>query len=246
MGGSGICGYILKDLIDTKPVFICNSYNLPKFIDKKTLVFTISYSGNTKETINMYRQAKRKTKKLVIITSGGKLGKVKNTIIIPKGLVPRQALAFLFFPMWKIINGNVKDTIKTVSTVKDDLGIAKKLHKKLPVIDASAGYYSAALRWKQQINENSKRLAIANVFPEVNHNQVEAVFKNSRLVFLKDKNEKAIKYLKDVIQVKLKGKSKIAKLFYGIAVGDNVSINLAKLNKENYLKYKLIEKLKKR
>ena len=192
----------------------------------------------------MYKQAKKKTKKLVIITSGGILGKVKGAILVPEGLQPRFALAYLFFPMWRILNKNIKEVIKTVDSVKNDLGIAKKLYNKLPVIYSSDGYYSVALRWKQQINEDSKRLAVANVFPEINHNEIESKYKNAKIIFLKNKDEKAIKYLKNVTEVKLKGESKLAKIFYGISLGDYVSLNLAKLNKENYLKYKLIEKLK--
>lgn len=248
MGGSGISGYILKDLIEDKPVFVLQDYNLPEFIDQNTLVFIVSYSGNTQETISMYKQAKNKTKNIIIITSGGILGKIKNAVLIPQGLQPRHALAYLFFPMWKILNKSPKDVIKTTKKVKSDLNITKYLYKKLPIIYTNYGYSSIALRWKQQINEDAKQLAISNTFPELNHNEIESRLKNSTIIFLKDKEEKAIKYLKKetkVIDIKLQGKSKIAKIFYGIYLVDYVSLKLAELNKEDYLEYRIIEKLKK-
>ena len=68
MGGSGISGYILRDLYDDKPVFVFQGYELPKFVDKKTLVFCISYSGNTAETISMYNHAKKRGCKVVVIS----------------------------------------------------------------------------------------------------------------------------------------------------------------------------------
>ena len=44
---------------------------MPEYIDKNSLVFIISYSGNTEETINMYRNAVRKGCQIVVISSGG-------------------------------------------------------------------------------------------------------------------------------------------------------------------------------
>ena len=249
MGGSGVSGYILKDLIDSIPVFVFQSYNLPRFIDSKTLVFVISYSGNTAETISMYKQAKARGAKTVIIASGGILGQERGVIKIPGGLEPREAIGYLFFPMWKVLGKSAgKEVIDTVNSVVDDKGIGRKLHGKIPVIYANFGFYSVALRWKQQINEDSKRLAVADVFPEINHNEIEARFDNAKIVFLKDKEEKAIKLLgqgRDILEVKLRGKSKLAKIFYGITLANFVSVKLAELGKEDYQKYRFIERLKK-
>lgn len=248
MGGSGILGYILKDLVDNIPVFVFQSCHLPKFIDNETLIFIISYSGNTAETISMYSEARKKTGLIAIITSGGILGnEKKNVIKVPKGLQPRQALGYMFFPMWKALGKKLGNVAKIVDSVKDDMGIAKKLYGKMPVIFSNSGFYSVALRWKQQINEDSKRLAIANVFPEINHNEIEARYDDAIIVFLRDSDEKAMKLLKkgeDVLEVELKGKTKLEKIFYGMALANFVSVELARLNGEDYLKYRYIEKLK--
>ena len=247
MGGSGISGYILKDLIDERPVFVFQSYELPKFVDKKTLVFINSYSGNTAETISMYKQAINRTEKIMIITSGGFLGNDERAIKIPDTMQPREAVGYLFFPMWKALGKKLDNVINVVEKVNSDLGIAEKLYSKLPVLYSSSGFYSIALRWREQINEDSKRLAVANTFPELNHNEIEARFDDAQIVFLKAKEELVIEMLKrehKIVEVELKGKTKLEKIFYGATLGNFVSVKLAELNKEDYLKYRLIEKLK--
>lgn len=248
MGGSGIAGYILRNVYHEKPVFIFQSYYLPEFLNKNIVVFCISYSGNTAETISLYHQAKKRKCKTVIITSGGVLAKEKGAIIIPSGLEPRQALGYMFFAMWKMLGksfGNVKNI---VNNVKDDGGIAKKIKGKIPVIYTNAGYRSLALRWKQQLNEDSKILAIANSFPELNHNEIEARYKNAIIIFLKEHDEKAMKLLRkgeNVLEIQLKGKTRLERIFYGLALANIVSVELAKLNGENYKVYRYIERLKK-
>ncbi len=53
-GGSAIGGVITKDLIQHNiktPIIINKNYDIPSFIDSKTLFIASSYSGNTEETI---------------------------------------------------------------------------------------------------------------------------------------------------------------------------------------------------
>lgn len=248
MGGSGIAGFILKDLLDEKPVFILQSYELPKFVNNEMLVFCISYSGNTAETISMHRQAKKRGCKTIVITSGGILSKEKGAIIIPSGLEPRQALGYMFFTLWKILGKNFDNVASIIESITTDEGIAKKIKGKIPVIYANSGYSALSLRWKQQLNEDSKILAISNVFPELNHNEIEARYKNAIILFLKAHEEKAINLLKkgeNVLEIVLRGKTKLEKMFYGLALANIVSVELAGLNGEDYKEYRYIEKLKK-
>ncbi|MBU2634274.1 MAG: bifunctional phosphoglucose/phosphomannose isomerase [Nanoarchaeota archaeon] len=249
MGGSGIAGYILRDLLDI-PVFIEQSYNIPKFIDKKTLVFVISYSGNTEETISMYKQVKRKTNNIIIITSGGKLGKEKNVIKVPEGLVPRRAIAYLFFTVWGSL-GYKGVKLQKVNPLEAK-NLAKKIHKKLFLIYISSKYYSIALRWKDQINEDAKHLALINTLPEMDHNEIESDLTNCYPLIIRTKDEhprlkKKLNLTKNLIKADefyLKGNTKLEKIFYGIQFGDYLALYLAELYKEDPSKYKYIEKLK--
>lgn len=63
MGGSGIGGRVLKNLLKKEikiPIEVTSDYELPEFVGSKTLAFTVSYSGNTEETVSCYREAKKK------------------------------------------------------------------------------------------------------------------------------------------------------------------------------------------
>ena len=49
--------------------------------------------------------------------------------------------------------------------------IAKKLKGKFPIIYCDSRLHAMALRFQQQLNENSKVLAHVNTFPEMNHKE---------------------------------------------------------------------------
>ena len=254
MGGSGISGYILRDIVEI-PVFISQSYNIPRFVDGKTLVFVISYSGDTKETISMYNKVIKKTKKVFIITSGGKLSKKKNVILIPGGLLPRMALAYLFFPMLsilkssKVVNFNLNDILTSLKKVKASKAekLAKKLYNKTPIVYAPFNYFALVLRWKQSFNEYSKKLAIANVYPEFFHNEIEADYNKFEVVLIVDKFNKKLREFEKMVKINkvdLHGTSIVSKMFYGIHFGDFVSYYLALLNKKDPMKEEKINRLK--
>ena len=60
LGGSGIGGTIVKDIIAsdcTVPVLSTKNYDIPDFVSEKTLVIVSSYSGNTEETISALKNA---------------------------------------------------------------------------------------------------------------------------------------------------------------------------------------------
>jgi len=75
MGGSGVGGVMLKPFVKKIPVFSNHNYGLPNYVGKNSLVFVISYSGNTEETLSAYDEAKKRKAKIISITSGGKLVK---------------------------------------------------------------------------------------------------------------------------------------------------------------------------
>ncbi|GAH23747.1 unnamed protein product, partial [marine sediment metagenome] len=52
MGGSAIGGNLLSDYLAdelTIPIVVIRGYDIPKFVDENSLVFAVSYSGNTEE-----------------------------------------------------------------------------------------------------------------------------------------------------------------------------------------------------
>jgi len=52
MGGSAMPGDVLRSYLGTSLLlYSCRDYVLPAWADKQTLVFCVSYSGNTEETV---------------------------------------------------------------------------------------------------------------------------------------------------------------------------------------------------
>jgi len=190
MGGSAVSGDILKAYLKDKiNVEVNKNYFLPELVGKETLLFILSYSGNTEETISAFRTAQRKNMNMVVITAGGKLeelSKISKTpyIVIPKGFQPRAAIAYLFFPMLAVlynshyIDSPMEDIKKTIKALKNPKfkeraqDLAEKLVEKIPLIYASEEMGVVAYRWKTQFNENAKIHAFCHVFPELDHNEL--------------------------------------------------------------------------
>jgi glucose/mannose-6-phosphate isomerase len=74
MGGSAIGGDLLRTLVSLQSkvaVTVQREYDLPKSVDKNTLVIASSYSGNTEETLSAFKQALKTPCKKFVITTGG-------------------------------------------------------------------------------------------------------------------------------------------------------------------------------
>lgn len=201
MGGSAIGGDLLRSCLLEEiniPIIMNRNYNLPTFVNERTLIIASSYSGNTEETLAAYEEAKRKRAEIICLTSNGKLRELaerdeRTLIALPSGLPPRSALGFLMVPILVIFNklgfvgDKTEDLQETIHLIKHKAEqyhpsreqgnlaktISRKLYGKLPLIYSSADHFSVVgLRWKGQFSENSKVLAFQNVFPELNHNEI--------------------------------------------------------------------------
>ncbi|MDD4801835.1 MAG: bifunctional phosphoglucose/phosphomannose isomerase [Syntrophomonas sp.] len=276
LGGSAIGGDIIRTYALQKaqvPVIVNRDYDMPAFINSDSLVLAVSYSGNTEETLSAYQQANDKGSSVIAVTSGGKLADIADkdgwdVVKIPGGLAPRAATGYLFTPLalileeLGIIQGAVHDLQETAQVLKKlrqeiqpDIDwpqnqarvIAREIKNSLPVIwGSSARTETAAMRWKAQINENSKAPAYCNNFPELNHNEIvgfgmpKDLLSQMVIIILRDPQDhpqvqKRIEITRDVIrsqvkniiEVQSRGESFLAK-FYSLAyVGDYASFYLA-------------------
>jgi glucose/mannose-6-phosphate isomerase len=266
LGGSGIGGSILSELVAldaTVSITVCKGYFIPAFVDENTLFIASSYSGNTEETLQALEQAITKKAKIVCVTSGGKVLEIaqKNKfdhIIIPGGNPPRACLGYsltqLFFILkfFGIINFDFEAQInaaaalldKEESTILELAGkIADQLQNKIPVIYATTYNEGVSIRFRQQLNENSKVLCWHQVIPEMNHNELvgwREKNNNLAVILFRDAdeydrnntrieiNKEVIKnYVPDIIEIYSKGGSKIEKAIYLIHLGDWISCLLA-------------------
>ena len=203
MGGSAIAGDYLISLLDEEldiPVILNRSYQLPNFVNEKTLVVCISYSGNTEETLSRYHDAIIKGAMVVAISSSGLLEKFSEEIGTPyikikEGLPPRCSLPLIYISLIKIfeefnlltnIDHDIEETENILEKlakqysptilVEDNIakGIAYGLFNTLPIFIGHTIYSPVAFRGKCELNENSKVLAIYEELPEQNHNGIVA------------------------------------------------------------------------
>ncbi len=202
LGGSAIGGDYLRASLAKQlkvPVVVNRHYVLPKMVDRDTLLFATSYSGNTEETLSSVKMAQKQKAKIVCVTSGGELLRLAKRagyphVVVPGGMPPRASLGFMFFPTLCVLDslkmvpsqaGVITETLRMLQDASGWFGLgqptrnnlAKRLavlfHDRIPVIYGGADYFDAvAYRWKCQINENSKAYAISNVIPEMNHNEI--------------------------------------------------------------------------
>jgi len=196
LGGSAISGDLLCYYLSGElkvPFNVVRGYNLPSFADENTLVIISSYSGNTEESISCFEQALKKSSKIVVITSGGKIGDVAAVNKIPVvniqgGFQPRYALGLSFFSLLKIMQelgiaseeSNVKKIIELWQKRGEEFSIennqavqiANEIIGFIPVIYSSEFLSSTGYRLKCQFNENSKLQAFSNTIPEMNHNEI--------------------------------------------------------------------------
>ncbi|MFH8038813.1 MAG: SIS domain-containing protein [Candidatus Aenigmatarchaeota archaeon] len=254
MGGSGIVGDLMKVILEKKKyeVNVIKDYNLPSFINKNANVFFISYSGNTYETLSCIKQAiKRGLRKIVVVTSNGKLEQIamKNKfkiIKVRKGLLPREAIFNMLFPLLKLFKVKFKDRNYDFSSFDFLLDI---INESLRVF-AITEYYPIALRMVNQFNENCKLSFIVGSFPEVLHNQIEALSNKNILIF-RNGGEKLIDAFKEVLKEKAniyeiipKEKEFVNKIIYLLKLVDYLSIKYATKNNIDYKKTPFIDNYK--
>ncbi|MCW5940180.1 MAG: bifunctional phosphoglucose/phosphomannose isomerase [Fimbriimonadaceae bacterium] len=200
LGGSAAGGDFARALFEAQgsvPFSVNRDYQLPNYVGPGTLVFAVSYSGNTEETVSAYLDARRRGCPMVVCASGGKLAEMARQdgfplIQVPGGQPPRTALGFLFVPgvaacekMGLLPAQPWEAAIALLEACERDWGVsaeftsnpakqlAQELHGKVSVIYGLGSWQGlVANRWKGQINENAKNMTFANVFPELCHNEI--------------------------------------------------------------------------
>ena len=279
MGGSGIGGHVLRNLLKNEiniPMDVYHSYSLPKYADENTLVFAVSYSGNTEETIACMEEAQKRNCLVIALASGGKIrGMGKYEIALPKDAPqPRMAVPFLTLPMLPVLEklglienqeNSYNEMLSVLEESRNEIdeiakNVAIALKGKSPVIYAGDEMDSAAYRWVCELNENSKTLAHFQAIPEMNHNEINSeIFpENTAFVFLRSENEdakiaKRFEITKDIlkdygkqIEIFAKGNSLLARMYYAIFIDELASCYLALLNGKDPEPVPKIAYLKKR
>lgn len=201
MGGSAIGGDLLKHWLRytaSIPIEVCRDYVLPAYADENSLVVSISYSGETEETLSAFVDAAKRGCMALTITSGGHLQAFSQRLGIPQvtirpGLAPRAAIAYTFFPLIVLmkklhvvenLTAEVEETLRVLRKIseanrlevplKDNpaKNLASEIAGTIPVVYGFGQYQAVAQRLKCQFNENSKIPSKFDVFSELNHNEI--------------------------------------------------------------------------
>ncbi len=201
MGGSAIGGSLLESyaaLDASVPINVWRSYGLPGYVDDKTLVIAVSYSGNTEETLSAFEAARDRGAKLLAVTTGGRLADLADDWKVPVlrfsyAAQPRATLGYLMTPLVGIVSRlgwiPVQEEAMNAAflaarnartawqaSVPTERNLAKQLARDCQgneVVIYGAEYLGAvARRWKTQMNENAKNWAFWEEFSELNHNAI--------------------------------------------------------------------------
>lgn len=203
MGGSGISGDVVGAIIEPRlpvPLHVIKSYGpLPEWVGRNTLVFAVSYSGTTEETVAAFQEAHERGARSVAISSGGSLGDMSASsgvahVKIPAGLQPRASLGYLTLPILAVLvevglvpeaQDDVEEAIEVLGDIvrrcqrkvpKEEnpaKDLAGRIVGRVPVVYGGAGLGAvAAYRFKCDLNEYGKTPAFHNTFPELNHNEI--------------------------------------------------------------------------
>ena len=200
MGGSGTIGDIVSSILSKNDIHttVIKGYLLPKTVDKNTLVVTTSISGNTKETLTVLNNSLETDAKIIAMSSGGKMEEFSSNhdrikyFKINQIHSPRASLFGFLYSTLNILQDLIP--IKK-SDIEESLSELKILQEKIsstnlnndnialdlatwinniPIIYYPAGLQSAAIRFKNSLQENAKTHVITEDVIEACHNGIVA------------------------------------------------------------------------
>lgn len=199
MGGSGVAGDLVLAIAApfmAVPVVVVKGYTPPAFVGDGTLVFAVSFSGDTEETLEAATEAAMQGAHVVAVTGGGELAQRARgwgapVIPVPADIPqPRAGLGAMAIPPLVVLEeiGLFPGASQWISLAVDQLRrrreqltgsvnpareLARRIGRTIPLVyGAGAVGSTAAQRWKTQLNENSKVPAFWNVYPELCHNEI--------------------------------------------------------------------------
>lgn len=185
MGGSALPAYAVRFLDPAVPIAAHHGYDLPEGALADTLYVAISYSGNTEETLSFAKAVRDNNYPLAVIASGGALAEFAREhalpfVQVPSGIQPRNALFYLLRGLLALLNR--ADLLEALAAVTFDEAAAQQEADALAsaVADALPIFYSSrsngflAHAFKINMNETAKLPSFCNVFPELNHNEMQS------------------------------------------------------------------------
>ncbi len=274
MGASGIAGDVMREIAGpfmAVPVVVHKGYGTPNFVSDSSLVFVVSFSGDTEETVEAAQQAAAAGGRMVVVTRGGRLGELAETWGVPhlpiaEGIpLSRAGVGAVSIPPLVVLGqlglfpgatSWIDAAVTQITRRRDELikadsiseQLARRIGNQFPLVYGGGGLGAvAALRWKNQFNENAKIPSFANGVPELMHNEVcgwaqhgDVTRQVFRLVELRHdfehpQVERRFELLTDLVgevvaeveTVRAEGDGALAQLLDLVLIGDVASLHVA-------------------
>lgn len=197
MGGSALAGDIMRSWLERDDIIIHRDFYLPKG-KSPDFAITVSYSGNTEETLTSFELALKKRIPVVAVSSGGKLEELSRLhktpfIKLPVGFQPRQTIGYMLKTLTAILAPRHLGELEKLSALnpllfkKKGEELSHKIFGKIPLIYSSAKLETLSYNWKIRLNETAKLPAFTAVIPEVFHNEMTSFDMGRKLYLLKNK-----------------------------------------------------------
>ena len=199
MGGSGTIGDVISSVLSKTNLHttVVKGYMLPRDIDKNTLVIATSITGNTDETLAVSKLAINSPAHFISFSSGGLLENlsIKNNqehFHIEMNHSPRASLIGYLYSTLNVLEDllpikkyemqesieklhNLKKIIDTnnLTNSNPSLNLSYWI-KNIPLIYYPWGLQSAAIRFKNSMQENAKKHVMCEDIIEACHNGIVA------------------------------------------------------------------------
>lgn len=284
MGGSHLSAGLMKIYNPAFDIYVHRDYGLPLLSEKRfknSLYVASSYSGNTEEVLDFAEQAVAAKRDVAIIATGGKLIEFAEDnhlayIQIPDiGAQPRNAIWLSIIALAKLLGDD--DAVAEIKQLGGKLNprrfeeqgksLAAALKNKIPVVYSSRTNLSISYIWKIKFNETAKIPAFYNVFPELNHNEMNGfdvtdetreLSSKFHFILLEDSDDQPRimrrmlvlrKLYEDrglpVSVVQLSGRTVFEKIFNSLLLADWVAYGLSETYRIEPNKVAMIEEFKK-
>jgi glucose/mannose-6-phosphate isomerase len=203
MGGSAIAGDLVADLASlqkTVPITVVRDFHFPFSFNHNSLFIGCSHSGNTEETLSLFRQVLQQQARVLAIAGDGALAEESRAQGVPLLTInalgePRSAVGYNLMLLLGalrrlgVVNTSDDDVRRAIAALRRQIAqlseevptehnpakqLARELVGRLIVVYGGGIFSGMARRWKTQFNENAKAWAFFETAPELLHNTVEA------------------------------------------------------------------------
>jgi glucose/mannose-6-phosphate isomerase len=199
ISASGLAGKLAQSWLRLKvPFEVVSSYDVPRYVNQKSLVIASSYSGNTEETLGALEAAETAKAQIVVIASGGQLidhAQEKNypfvqlpahyqsqmTVLLELrailmiyeayNLVSKKYAEIAAISDW--LNEQVQSWLPAVPLIENQAKqLASHAVGKTVIIYSGPRMAPIGYKWKTSFNEYAKNLAFSSILPEANYNDM--------------------------------------------------------------------------